>query len=156
MGPMREPFMSGFARCDIVVIWLPSMSCVPDPELLAHLSGKPLFIARLKAKPLDTSNPVVGFAAIAKPWKFRATLDELGHKTVVFHSFADHAGLSEVDLQRLKSEADALNARLITTEKDWVKLTPLWRERIDYLPIEAVFDDMAGLLAAILIDRSGV
>lgn len=148
-GPMREPFDIGFKRADLVVLWMPDETQIPDPALLARLRDKPIFIARLMA---DSPPParVLGFAAIAKPWKFEATLRACGHDVAAFEGFADHAPLSEAQLQPLLAQADRLGARLITTEKDWVRLPPKWRECVLCLPIRARFDTPDDLLARLI------
>ena len=44
-----------------------------------------------------------------------------------------------------EGRAKALGARLITSEKDWVKLPPDWRARVAAWPVEALFEDEAAL-----------
>ena len=144
-GPMREPFGIGFARADLVVIWMPDETMQPDPALLAKLAGKPVLIARLVAEP--GAGRVLGFAAIAKPWKFEATLKACGYEVVDFESFPDHAPFTDAQLNSLSQRAGAQRAGLVTTEKDWVRLPPAWRSRVKYLPIRARFDTPDALLA---------
>ena len=148
-GPMREPFAEGLKRADICVLWMPDDDAVPDPELISLLSDKPVFIARLQAHAPAIPSPVYGFAGIAKPWKFEATLRAEGYDLAGFEGFPDHAALSDVELKALAARAGSLNARLLTTQKDWIKLDVKWRDRIACLPITAKFDDEAGLLALI-------
>lgn len=146
-GPLREPFGEGLARADIVVMWMPDGSA-PDAGLLDLLSSRPVFVARLVPKIPALSDPVYGFAGIAKPWKFEATLKSLGLTVAGFEGFPDHAALSDDTLNHLAAKAG--NARLITTEKDWIKLSPEWRARITPLPIAARFDDEEGFKSALL------
>lgn len=148
-GPMREPLKPGLARANICVLWMPDEDAQPDPDLLALLGDKPILIARLKAQAPAIPAAVYGFAGIAKPWKFEATLRSEGYDIAGFQGFPDHAALSPAELQTLAAKAAAANARLITTQKDWIKLDPVWRARIACLPITAKFDDEAGLLALI-------
>jgi tetraacyldisaccharide 4'-kinase len=148
-GPMREPFQSGLQRADICVLWMPDEDTQPDPALLAILNGKPVFTARLQAHAPAMPSAVYGFAGIAKPWKFEATLHKEGYDLAGFEGFPDHAALSDSELEALAARAAAADARLITTQKDWIKLDPTWRERIACLLITAKFDDEAGLLALI-------
>ncbi len=150
MGPMREPLGKGLARADLCVLWLPDASTAPEPELLALLASKPVFIARLNAE-VAVSGPVVAFAGIAKPWKFEATLRMAGLSIAAFHAYADHAEVPDSDLIAMLAEADRHAAQLVTTEKDWVRLAPLWRERVTALPISAQFDDVEGFAAALMV-----
>ena len=154
-GPLREPFDEGLMRADVVVLWMPDHAA-PDKGLLDLFSSRPVFIARLVPQTPSLSGPVYGFAGIAKPWKFEATLKSLGLTLAGFEGFPDHAALSEDALNRLASAAG--NAQLVTTEKDWIKLSPAWRARITPLPITARFDDAVGFKSALstALDKAGV
>src|SRR5690606_40848491 len=65
-----------------------------------------------------------GFAGIAKPWKVERSLIAAGCDLKDFAPFPDHAALSERDFAFLKDRAAVYEAGLVTTEKDWVRLTP--------------------------------
>lgn len=147
-GPLREPLGEGLARADIVVLWMPD-TAPPAPELLGMFAGKPVFVARLTpALPAETG-AVLGFAGIAKPWKFEATLRASGFDVRGFEAFADHADIPQARLEAMSADAERQGARLITTEKDWVRLPPQWRTRVLALPIAARFDDEAGFAEAV-------
>ena len=62
-----------------------------------------------------------------------------------FVSLADHQFLSEALLEGLADRAAALGAGLITSEKDWVRLPPAWRDRIAFWPVRARFEDPSAL-----------
>ncbi|MDV6332989.1 tetraacyldisaccharide 4'-kinase [Asticcacaulis sp. 201] len=149
-GPMREPLREGLARADMCVLWMPDDDAQPDDALISLLGDIPVFVARLQAHAPAIPAPVFGFAAIAKPWKFEITLRNEGYDVAGFAGFPDHAALSDTDLERLAARALASDARLITTQKDWVKLDVGWRERVASLPITAKFDDEPGLVAAVM------
>ncbi len=144
-GPLRESLPAGLDRADICVLWLPDADTTPDPELVKLLRVKPLFVARLTAQSGVRPGPVTAFAAIAKPWKFKATLQHLGFNVVHFQAFADHAVIPAGRLKALEK----LGVPLITTQKDWVKLDAEWRSKVACLPIEARFDDESGFVAAL-------
>ncbi|MBW8734749.1 MAG: tetraacyldisaccharide 4'-kinase, partial [Asticcacaulis sp.] len=148
-GPLREPFDDGLARADIVILWMPDATSQPDPELTALLTGKPLFIARLTPELPQETGPVVAFAGIAKPWKFEATLRASGFEVLDFEDFADHAEIPDARLEAMAAYAQRHHARLITTEKDWVRLSPHWRGRVASLPIAASFENEAAFVEAV-------
>ncbi|MGD0144439.1 MAG: tetraacyldisaccharide 4'-kinase, partial [Rhizomicrobium sp.] len=52
---------------------------------------------------------------------------------------------SAAEIARLKSKARGAGARLVTTEKDFVRLMPTERQDIGVLRIRAAFDDEAAL-----------
>ncbi len=149
-GPMREPFAEGLARADICVLWMPDETTIPDPGLLAVLAPKPVFVARLVAQAIARDTPVLGFAAIAKPWKFEATLRAQGLDVLGFKALPDHAVVPLSELDTMYREAQAKGACLVTTQKDWIKLDAVWRERITCLAISARFNDEQGFVHAML------
>ena len=146
-GPMRESFAAGMARADGVVILLPTGMEAADPELIEVFGEVPVFIARLEAESAPPSGPQVGFAGIAKPWKVERSLIAAGCDLKDFVPYPDHAALSERDIAFLKERAEVYGAGLVTTEKDWVRLSPDLRDQITAWPVVARFDDEAGFIA---------
>lgn len=143
-GPLREPAAQGLSRADAAVLvgdGMPALPAFDRPVLRAHL--KPAAAADLGGR------KVVAFAGIGRPEKFFASLAALGALLADTIVFADHHPYSASEIARLKSKARG--AVLMTTEKDYVRLTPAEREGISYLPVQAVFDDPAALER--LLDR---
>ncbi len=135
-GPLREPIQQGLARADAVVL---VGDGAPD---LKGFTG-PVLRARLVAVDVVGLNgaSVVAFAGIGRPDKFFATLRSLGAKLVQTREFADHHAYTASDIARLR--ASARDAMLVTTEKDFVRLSPAEREGMRFLPVRAAFDDAA-------------
>ena len=128
-GPLREPIAKIMSRIDSVIY-------IGGP---LH-SDKPVFQASLApSAKLDTSKKYVAFAGIGRPEKFKATLDALGANIVGWHAFADHHTYSAHEIQSLKNEASTQNTVLITTEKDFVRLSSDMQKDIQTLPIEMAF-----------------
>jgi tetraacyldisaccharide 4'-kinase len=144
-GPMREPFAAGLARADAVVVLLPTDVDALDPELAELFGHKPVMVARLQPVGVALAGPQVGFAGIAKPWKFERSLVAAGVELADFAPFPDHAAFAERDLAFLADRAALFDAGLVTTEKDWVRLPPAWRARVTAWPVRAVFEDPAAL-----------
>ena len=143
-GPMREPLAVGLARADAVVVLLPD-DLAPDPRLLEAFGGKPVTIARLVGDAPAPAGAQVGFAGIAKPWRFEASLQAAGVDLRDFAAFPDHAAFSPRDLAFLRDRASLFGAGLVTTEKDWVRLPPDARTEVAVWPVRAVFEDEATL-----------
>lgn len=151
-GPMREPLAVGLARADTVIVLLPADLPEVDPQLLALLASKPVLVARLEPAAPPPGGPQVGFAGVGKPWKVERALQAAGCDLVDFAPFPDHGAYSEDTLRGLAERARDLGASLITTEKDWIRLPPAWRERVAAWPVRARFEDedaLARVLAGI-------
>ena len=144
-GPMREPLAAGLARADAVVLLLPVGMDAADPELLAQLASRPVLIARLAAAAPPPAGPQLGFAGVAKPWKVERALQAAGCDLVDFAGLPDHAPLDERLLRALARRAGLFGAGLVTTEKDWARLPPGWRERVSAWPVRVEFEDEAAL-----------
>ncbi|AZS22899.1 MULTISPECIES: tetraacyldisaccharide 4'-kinase [unclassified Caulobacter] len=146
-GPMREPLKVGLSRADAVIVLLPVEMEQPDFDLLVEFGDIPVLVARLEAAAPVPKGPQVGFAGIAKPWKVEKALTAAGCQLVDFAPFPDHGAYSESTLKMLADRAEVYEAGLVTTEKDWVRLPPAWRERVTPWPVRARFDDRDALEA---------
>ena len=146
-GPMREPLAVGLARADAVVVLAPADLPDVDPELLALFAGKPVLIARLEPAAAPPPGPQLGFAGVGKPWKVERALSAAGCDLVDFVPLPDHATYDARTLRQLSERAKQWGAGLVTTEKDWVKLPPEWRDAVIAWPVRARFEDPAALSA---------
>jgi len=152
-GPLRESVAQGLSRADAAVLvgdGAPSLANFHGPVLRAHLKTA-------DATGL-TDQRVIAFAGIGRPQKFFDTLKALGANLLDARRYADHHAYTAAEIARLQCRARDLDARLVTTEKDFVRLAPVLREGIAVLPVAAVFDDTAGfehLLARMLPQTSG-
>jgi len=152
-GPLREPLEFGLSRADAVVV-------IGEDGLAVsgQLGDRPVLRARIRpgaeADELK-GRRVAAFAGIGDPDRFFRTLDFLGAQRVVSRAFADHHAFSAADLERLADEAAQAEARLITTEKDAVRLPPAARDIVTVLTIGLEWDDeeaMNALLSPLLAD----
>jgi tetraacyldisaccharide 4'-kinase len=144
-GPMREPLAAGLARADAVVLMLPADVTQPDAGLRALFGDLPVLIARLEPLGPPPVGPQLGFAGVGKPWKVERALVAAGCDLVDFVPLPDHVRFTEASLTALAARAERLGARLVTTEKDWVRLPPAWRMRVTAWPVRARFDDEPAL-----------
>ena len=139
-GPLREPLADGLSRADVVI---PIGSPAAQKRLAAQLSN-PIWSGELRALEtgMDWSGTrFIAFAGIGRPGKFFATLEALGANVIATHTFPDHAPYTDAILQRLKAEAKAKSAQLVTTEKDMARLPVDFRRDALALPVRLVFND---------------
>jgi tetraacyldisaccharide 4'-kinase len=133
-GPLREPVAQGLARADAVIVTgdgNPALGGFARPVLRAHLVQDGADIAQRR---------LVAFAGIGRPEKFFQALEAGGAVLAATKRYADHHAYTSSELARLKSKARGSDALLVTTEKDYVRLTPQEREGIHAVPVRAVFD----------------
>lgn len=145
-GPLREPVKTGLARADAVVVMTAGPDDEPDWRGLG-LDGLEIPALRAWLAPSEAvpGGPLMAFAGIGRPQKFFDGLVASGGELADAASFPDHHVFSNPELKRLSDFAASRNARLITTEKDWVRLSPDWRDRVLSFPVRAVFADPARL-----------
>lgn len=143
-GPLREPVSAGLARADAVIVMMPDDDARPDLARL-KLDGleKPVLRAWLAPSAPVAEGKLLAFAGIGRPQKFFDGLKAAGGDIADAIQFPDHHRFSAGDLRRLADLADSWNARLITTEKDHVRLPAAFREHVLSYPVQAVFADSA-------------
>jgi tetraacyldisaccharide 4'-kinase len=106
----------------------------------------------------DTVNALKGrrilaFAGIAHPAKFFAPLAQAGALLVGREPFPDHHPYTPEELQGLLARAKALDALLVTTPKDAVRLPAALRARVQVVGVGLEWEDAAArdaLLAGLL------
>lgn len=148
-GPLRAPLSVQSAAADVVVV----NGRREDGDRIARVLGPSVSAPILTAhqepaadKAWLNGTRVVAFAGIGNPARFYRLLERLGAQIAGQHSFPDHHAFTEEDAARLLSDANRLGARLVTTEKDLVRLTGQTGARGDLarqsqpLAIAMVFD----------------
>jgi tetraacyldisaccharide 4'-kinase len=82
----------------------------------------------------------LAFCGLANPDKFYKTLKDDNFQVKKTISFPDHHKYTTMDIQNLKKEASEKKLKLITTEKDYVKIDQKNRNLINVLSIELGFN----------------
>jgi tetraacyldisaccharide 4'-kinase len=143
-GPLREPLARGLARADAIVVIGDAKA-----ELEQSLgSGRPILHADLApAGGVETlrGRKFVAFAGIGRPEKFFASLRDQGAELAETHGFADHHAYRPDEVDKLLARAQALDATLVTTEKDAVRLPPDQLSEIQVLAVKLAWRDPAAI-----------
>lgn len=137
-GPLREPLSCALRRADAVVF------IGDDQHFLRPRIPLSLPVFHADIVPVGDvgflyEKPIIAFAGIARPQKFFDSLAALHVTPVATHVFPDHHPFTDEELRALFAEASSKNARLVTTEKDWVRLPDAMRRHCHSLPIQLRF-----------------
>ena len=150
-GPLREPVAEAAARCTAAVL----LGEDATGALAALPAGLPVLRATLAphcALPLSGVR-VVAFAGIGRPEKFFESVALLGAGVQAAIAFPDHHFYAATELRRLAGRAARLQAALVTTQKDFVKLPPWMQAQTGVVTVRPDWQDKAALqnlLAAIV------
>ncbi len=148
-GPLRERVEDGLARAQGIV--LIGEGEVDLPTALPVFRAK--FVAVEQDEALVRNQRVAAFAGIGMPDKFFATLVNLGATLALARPFPDHHPYSDAELSELLNGAAAANAIPVTTEKDWVRLSPAYRDKVRALRVRIAFDPASATALDALIAR---
>lgn len=147
-GPLREPVDAGMRRATAVL----SIGDAPAQHSFAQAWSEQITVPHLTGAltPLQTGMDwdgmrVLAFAGIGHPEKFFATLRTMGADIVKTKALDDHQPLTKQLMQRLQTEANALGAQLVTTEKDAVRLPAAFRMAVLTVPVRLEITDWSAL-----------
>lgn len=137
-GPLRAPLEVQMAAASALLLAGEGEA----GEALALRVATPVFRAGLTPAGAAelAGRRVLAFAGIADPAKFHRTLCEIGAQAVVTRDFADHAHLSDQDIERLLTEAQAAGLMLVTTAKDAARLGGRQGRAVELLARATVVD----------------
>lgn len=143
-GPLREPVFHGLARADAICL-------IGDGEVPTAViaSGLPVVRATLVATGSAPTGKLIAFAGIGRPQKFFDGLANAGGDIVEAVPFADHYSYKPSDMKYLRALAETHDGQLVTTEKDYARLSPTDRTSIEVFKVYAQFDSLAPLDALI-------
>tara|TARA_B100000787_G_scaffold167704_1_gene154975 strand:+ start:1747 stop:2688 length:942 start_codon:yes stop_codon:yes gene_type:complete len=76
------------------------------------------------------------FSGIGNPESFKETLIKNKFNIVKEIIFPDHYSYTQKDIEKIKIQSINMNAKILTTEKDYVKIHPYMNNNIKFLKIE--------------------
>ena len=81
------------------------------------------------------------FSGIGNPSDFKDMLLENKFKIVKEMIFTDHYKYNFRDFEKIKDNAKNENLKIITTEKDYMKIPEIFRKQIDFIAIDLVIQN---------------
>ncbi len=126
-GPLRARLAFQLGLVDCIVV-MGADTAVGDRSIFEDLKKKfqgP--VLRGSVEPAGdvgwlTDRPVLAYAGIANPGRFFGMLEGFGPRSLETRAFADHHAFTDREAAALISEAQAMGAMLVTTEKDYARL----------------------------------
>jgi tetraacyldisaccharide 4'-kinase len=142
-GPLREPLSAGIKKADAFIL------IGEDKKDIRHRlpADKPIFTARLRPRDNLAPGRYLAFAGIGFPEKFFNFLrDEQNIQLADTVSYPDHYPYNEEDIEELRIKAEHQGARLVTTEKDRMRLGKDTSLPVDVMYVDLAWDDETALL----------
>ena len=140
-GPLRENLDAALERTDAVILMKPALEFEISDTLRAQLEGQVVIPAYLAPRVKAPKGKLYAFAGIGRPEKFFDSLKRAGANVVETGRFADHYKYKDADIENLFLLASEMEAGLITTEKDYVRLPKGYRKGVQIWPVSVVFED---------------
>jgi len=140
-GPLREPIEDAVKKADAVII----IGDVSEQiSSFIKTVTVPVFFATVQSffpKEIDKTTKLLAFCGLAFPKKFFNSLEDQSFNILKKIPFSDHHLYTERDISDLREKARSLGAKLITTEKDYVRLSKTQKKYVTYVPIELCWKD---------------
>ena len=143
-GPLREKIES-ISKYDAIFL-NGNEEDTSDLKLLIKKYNKNIRIFETYYKPININkfndkNEYVIFSGIGNPESFKKTLTKNNFNIIKEIKFPDHYRYTQKDIDKIKLQAINLNAKILTTEKDYVKLNDNAADGIEFLEIELIIKE---------------
>jgi tetraacyldisaccharide 4'-kinase len=139
-GPLREK-LNALKRCNYVFI-NGNQNKKKKKTINKFNPEIKIFYTQYKLTNLNdiTSRKVLAFAGIGSPENFFDLLKNNNIEVIETLKFPDHYNFKKIDIANLNKRARELNASLVTTEKDYFRLSNEDKKNIKYLKLELLID----------------
>tara|TARA_B100000963_G_scaffold336670_1_gene331943 strand:+ start:1975 stop:2913 length:939 start_codon:yes stop_codon:yes gene_type:complete len=138
-GPLREK-ISSLKKYDAVILKGLNLDNNNISQSIKKINPQiKIFKSFYKVKNLknfDLSKKYLFFCGIGSPENFRETLLKNNFQIIDQIIFPDHYDFKKKDIMEIKRKANEINAKIVTTEKDFIKISQIDREEIDFLEVD--------------------
>ena len=100
----------------------------------------------INIKEFNINDEYMVFSGIGNPESFRQTLINNNIKITKEIIFPDHYNYTHKDIDQIKYQAKKLNLKILTTEKDYIKIKSIDNNDIRYLKVELDIKNEDGLI----------
>ena len=148
-GPLRET-LSSLRSANIIMI-NGEKNIEFELKLKKYNSNLKFFYFNYNLKKFDEfkNRKLIAFAGIGNSINFFNTLKNNRLNVIREISFPDHYDFTDKDLERLGIMEDQNKAKLITTEKDYLRINPLKRRRFGFVSINVDIKNENDLIAEV-------
>ena len=135
-GPLRENQKS-LKKCEIILI-NGKKNLQFEDKLKIYNNKLEFFYFNYFIKNVNEfkNKKLIPFAGIGNPENFFQLLKDSHLNIVKEINFPDHYEYKQADLDNLVAMENKYNAKLVTTEKDYLRISPFNRRRFEMLPIK--------------------
>ena len=151
-GPLRENLKS-ILKYDAIFLNGNEEDNLDIKKSIKKISNNiKIFETLYKPTNVDKFNPndnYLIFSAIGNPNTFRMTLLKNKIKIIKEIIFPDHYQYKKMDIEQIKHIALNLNLKIITTEKDFVKIPKKYSDDINFLEIDLIIKKQDELISFI-------
>lgn len=117
-----------------------------NPKITIHIG----IYVPLNLNEFDSNENYLIFSGIGNHKTFVSMLKKNKLKIIKEIEFPDHYQYSEKDINKIKIEAKRLNSKIITTEKDYIKISDAHKSEIKFVKSELKIEDEKKLLNSIM------
>ena len=151
-GPLREKITS-LKNFDIVFLNGPDINNKEIKKEIKKINNNiEIFEGSYKPKNLDrldNSQNYIAFSGIGNPENFNLTLKENNFKILKYFTFPDHHNYKKNELENIKRFANKNGLKIITTEKDYLRINKKLRNDINYLEMDLEINNESKFLSLI-------
>ena len=151
-GPLRETLKS-IKKYDVVLLKNKDNNAEEIINLIKSINSNiEIFIANYKPlnlSQLNQNDKFLIFSGIGNPESFKNILKKSNLEIDKEIIFPDHYTYKKNDLEEIKKLASDMNAKILTTEKDYVKLEKFDIENVNFLKMDLEIENEKKLLKLI-------
>ena len=148
-GPLREK-LSSLKKFDVVFLKYIKKSDHKISSIIKKINPKiKIFNSRYKInnlKNFDLKKKYIVFSGVGNPKSFKMLLKMNKFNIIKYLDYSDHYKYEKHEIIKIIHDAKKLNAQIITTEKDFMKISRKYHKKIKFLSIDLTIDNKKNLI----------